>query len=242
MKPWVWAVIGVGAAAVAVTGVGVAEHYAHAAPANGGGGGSPSLTTLQPNTTYSLKLSCPAPIIPVPLPPIPTTWAQSTLLAGVPITVQSVTPSGVSTTAAGAMATSLEIIFVYNGAQPMTLPPINAGNGTACSTTLSLPVSGPGPVHTGGANPTNLHNVGPQSVAVQSGQQATAAAIANGQLQISAPGNISTVQTGGTGNTTGAAGSTATVTLNGTAGVITVMWSTSGPNGSQVQVATIRVS
>lgn len=157
MKTSTKVAIGVGSAlVVGVAAVGVGEHYAHAkAPSGGGGGGGgggqPSTTTLQPNTKYTLVVSCPTAMIPVPLPQMQQAWAGTSLLAGVPVNVESVSTTGGSYNGMGGMVQSLTAVFTYTGSQPMQLPSIAPGNGTPCSVNLQPTVSvhNPGP-HQGG--------------------------------------------------------------------------------------------
>lgn len=122
-----WAAgLGVGAV-VLLLGVGEAKAAAQLPPAN----------QLQPGGSYVLTLSCPTPLIPVPTGTIPTSWA-SNVLAGVPANVTAVQASGTVPTSNSqvSLANSLAVTFTYTGTSVMALPPIVAGNGTACSTAL----------------------------------------------------------------------------------------------------------
>jgi hypothetical protein len=240
MKNSTWGWIAA-AAALLVAGGAVAYEEFKKPAASGGGGSSPSsANTLQPGMPYRLVLACPTAVIPVPPPPVPTTWAAS-LFSGLPITVQSVTPGGLS----GQMASSLTIVFTYNGASPVTLPPIQASGATACSTTLSPLVStpNPGPVHTGGTG--IVHSLVPQNAVLQSaGQTVAASAVAGGPLNITAPGNIVSVQNkwGTASSAQSLSGNKASVTLTGTQGQLLVTWVAVTPNGSMQQQGVVMVS
>jgi hypothetical protein len=127
--------IGLGIAVVAVGGGFLFGKTAQAAPSNPPPPPPPSNTNvLQPGGSYTLTLTCPSPMIPLPAQ-VTNAWAAG-LFTGIPISVTSVSTGGVALMGGAAMATSLTVNFTYTGTSPVPLPPIQAGGATPCSTTL----------------------------------------------------------------------------------------------------------
>lgn len=233
---WGWIVAGVAAAGAAVAVAYEELKKPASGGGGGGGGGGGSTNTLQPNAAYTLTLSCPTPIIPVPAAPMLESWAGATLLAGIPISVNSVSTSGGSIGPNGGTVSQLVVSFKYTGSRPVALPNVAPGNGTACSVTLALDIASVPPVHHGGGGGVNFHVS--QSVSLQNGQVAKANFLPGGAIVVTAPGTITGVNgTPVKSWSPGASTNIAIVTMSTWAGSIAVTWNNGQPQGGSIQVS-----
>ncbi|MHB8563247.1 MAG: hypothetical protein ACYDDA_04730 [Acidiferrobacteraceae bacterium] len=182
-------------------------------------------TTLTPGHRYSFQASCPT-AFPA-LPPAGSTAAVAALLGLTGVSVLTYLPS--------ADGKSFTVTFDYTGLG-MTLPPIQSGGGTACTSQLvDLGVSpSTGGTQHGGFNLGQATNQNPgppppaQTVTLSGQVSYSAHALAGGQLTVVAPWTIlgvasTTAILQGSANTSG---NKATMTLSGQPGTIDVR----GPN------------
>lgn len=159
MKGWI---IGLTVGGVALAGIVVAG-LMESTPAAAQG-----MTTLQPGHRYNLQAGCPFPIPGLPLASAP--MSDIVNLIGIPgMTAVSYMPA--------ADGKSFTLVFDYTGS-PLSVPPIQAGGGTACTTAVTD--MGNSPV--GGVVPE-------QAVAVFWGKTGSAKASAS-MLTVAAPGDI----------------------------------------------------
>lgn len=202
VKGWIIGLAVGGVALVGLVVAGIVEGGASATPA-------PAAQNLQPGHRYKVDIECPFPI-----PGLPPAGALSAYaFVGIP------NISGVSYMPAPD-GKSLEIVFDYTGIA-MTLPPLEAGGGTSCTSTLT----DMGPSPTVGGTGGGIKGSGPaaQSVALKWGDNDLVKPAPGGQLVITAQGPITNVDFGVAGSASAIGPqNVATITLTGKTGTIYV--------------------
>jgi hypothetical protein len=181
---------GGGVVVAILVGVGIYEETKNKPAANS----NTVTTTLTPGHRYSFQASCPT-AFPA-LPPAGSTAAVAALLGLTGVSVLTYLPA--------ADSKSFTVTFDYTG-MAMTLPPIQSGGGTACTSQLvdlglSSNFQNTGGTQQGGVasqGGLNLANQGQppaaQNLDLASGSTGIAHAVNGGALQVTAPWAIASV-------------------------------------------------